>query len=219
MMDRPSFWRGVALITISVAALAPVCGCRAALTTAMYLFKGLDVDPEFAQLKGKKVAVVCRPMVSLQYNNSNVGRELAEQITSLLQKRVPKIKTIDQRKIAKWTDENNWEQYTEVGKAVDADMVVGVDLERFGIYQGQTLYQGRANASVRVYDCRKDDKMVFEKDVPQSVYPPNSAVPTSERTEPAFRREFVAVLADQIARYFYAHDPYADVAQDASVLR
>ena len=68
-------------------------------------------------------------------------------------------------------------------------------------------------------DCHKDGKMVFEKDIPQSVYPPNSAVPTSERTEPAFRREFVAVLADQIARYFYAHDPYADLGQDATALR
>jgi uncharacterized protein YbjQ (UPF0145 family) len=202
-----------------VAALMPACGCKAVLTTVMYVFKGTDVDPDFDELKGKKVAVVCRPMVSLQYNNSNVGHELAEQITSLLQQRVPKIKTIDQRKIVKWTDENTWEQYAEVGKAVGADMVVGVDLERFSVYEGQTLYQGKANASVRVYDCHKDGKMVFEKDIPQSVYPPNAAVPTSERTEPAFRREFVAVLADQIARYFYTHDPYADMAQDAAALK
>ena len=41
-------------------------------------------------------------------------------------------------------------------------------------------------------------------------------MPTSERTEPEFRHEFVLVLADQIARHFYAHDPYADMGQDAA---
>ena len=42
-----------------------------------------------------------------------------------------------------------WEEYVEVGKAMKADMVVGVELEKFSIYQAQTLYQGKANASVR----------------------------------------------------------------------
>ena len=121
--------------------------------------------------------------------------------------------------MAKWTDENTWEEYTEVGKAMKADMVVGIDLESFSLFQGQTLYQGKANATIRVYDCQERGKMVFEKELPQAIYPPNSAVPTSERTEAEFRREFVAVLADQIARHFYAHDPYADVAQDASALK
>ncbi len=125
---------------------------------------------------------------------------------------------IDQRKVNKWTDENTWDEYREVGKAMKADMVVGIDLESFGLYEGQTLYQGKADATVRVYNCH-DGKMVFEKILPQSVYPPNSGVPTSDRREPEFRREFVAVLADQIARHFYAHDPHADLAQDAMALR
>jgi hypothetical protein len=92
-------------------------------------------------------------------------------------------------------------------------------LEGFSIFQGQTLYQGKANATIRVYDCHKNGKVAFEKILPQSVYPPNSAVPTSDRLEAEFRREYVAVLADQIARHFYAHDPYADMAQDAAALK
>jgi hypothetical protein len=185
----------------------------------MYLFKGTDVDPDFKELEGKKVVVVCKPLVSLQYRNANVNRELAQQITLLLQEKVPKIKMVDQRKIAKWTDENTWEEYPEVGKAMKADMVVGIDLESFSLYQAQTLYQGKANATVQVFDCKKGGKVVFEKTIPQSLYPPNSAVPTSERTEPEFRREFVLVLADQIARHFYTHDPYADMGQDAAAMR
>ena len=44
-------------------------------------------------------------------------------------------------------------------------------------------------------------------------------MPASERTEPDFRAEFVGVLANQIARHFFAHDPYADLGQDAAALK
>lgn len=218
-MDRPSVRCGTVLaVLFGLAACWPAMGCRSVMTTAAYLFNGTNVEADFAGLKGKTVAVVCRPLVSLQYRNSNAARDLAQQITLLLQENVPKIKTVDQRKVAKWTDENTWEEFSEVGKAMKADMVVGVDLEEFSIYQGQTLYQGKANATVRVYDCKDGHKMVFEKILPQSVYPPSSGVPTSTRPEAEFRRGFVKVLADQIARHFYAHDPYADIAQDASAM-
>jgi hypothetical protein len=201
--------------------LLPAIGCQSALFTAMYLFKGLDVDPDFKDLKGKKVAVVCRPIASLTYSNPNVGRELAEGINLLLQQQVPKIKMIDQRKIAKWIDENTFEEYPEVGKAMKADMVVAVDIESFSLFQGQTLFQGKANATVRVFDCSKTGKgkEVFRKSIPQAVYPPNMPIPASERTEAEFRREFTMELANQIARHFYAHDPHADLAKDAQALK
>lgn len=218
-MDRPSVRHSVALALILALAVLPTLGCRSGLTTLAYLIKGTDVDPDYDGLKGKKVAVVCRPLVSLQFNNSNVARDLAMQMTRLLQENVKKIQTVDQRKVTKWTDENTWEEYPEVGKAMKADMVVGVDLEGFSVYQGQTLYQGKANATVRVYDCKQGGKIVFEKTLPQSVYPPIAGIPTSDRLEAEFRREFTLVLADQIARHFYPHDPHADVAQDVSALK
>jgi hypothetical protein len=220
-MDRPFVRRGIVIIATLMLAALPSIGCQSALFTVAYLFKGLDVDPDFKDLKGKKVAVVCRPTASLAYSNANVNKDLAQQITLLLQEQVPKIKTIDQRKVAKWTDENTWEEYPEIGKALKADMLVAVDLESFSIYQGQTLYQGKADATIRVFDCSKTGKCkeVFRKSIPQAVYPPNMPVPASDRTEPDFRREFVLVLANQIARHFYAHDPHADLAQDATALK
>jgi hypothetical protein len=218
-MDRSPVRRRIALAAALAVAALPAVGCVSGLATVAYFLKGTDVDPDFAGMKGKKVAVVCRPLVTLQYRNANVARDLAQQITVLLQNKVPKIHTVDQRKVARWTDENTWEEYVEVGKAMKADMVVGVDLEGFSIFEGQTLYRGKANATIHVYDLQKDGKEVFVKNLPESVYPPNSVVPTSERQEAQFRREFEAVLADQIARHFYAHDPYADMAQDVSALK
>ena len=217
-MARPSLRHGIALMLALAVVTLPAFGCRSVLTTAALLIWGTDVDPDFKDLKGKKVAVVCRPPATLQYRDSNAGRDLAQQVTLLLQQNVPKIKTIDQRKVAKWTDENTWEEYTQVGKAMAADMVVGIDLESFSIFQGQTLYQGKANATIKVFDCHSG-KLVFDKSIPQSVYPPNAGIETSERTEPGFRHEFLLVLANQIARHFYAHDPYADLGQDSAALK
>jgi hypothetical protein len=218
-MDRPSLRHGIALLVALAITILPAFGCRSVMTTAAILIWGTDVDPDFKDLKGKKVAVVCRPLVMLQYRDSNAGRDLAQQVSLLLQKQVPKIQTVDQRKVTKWTDENTWEEYTEVGKAMKADMVVGIDLESFTIFQGQTLYQGKADATIKVYDCQNGGKLVFEKTIPQSIYPPNAGIAASERTEAAFRREFLEVLADQIARHFYAHDPHADIGQDSTSLK
>jgi hypothetical protein len=219
-MDRPFLRRRTMFLALLIAAL-PAIGCQSALFTAVYLFKGMDVDADFGDLKGKKVAVVCRPMVSLQYSNSNVGKDLGQQISVMLQDQVPKIKVIDQKKIAKWTDENTWEEYPEVGKAMKADMVVAVDLESFSLYQGQTLYQGKANATVRVFDCSKTGKgkEVFRKSIPQCVYPPNMQIPASEKTEADFRHEFELELANRIARHFFSHDPYADLGKDAEAMK
>jgi hypothetical protein len=219
-MDRPSFrFAIVAAVLVAIAALSSSGGCQSAITTAMYLIKGTDVDPDYPGLKGKKVVVVCRPITELNYANSGVGRDLVREMSKLLQERISKIKVVDAQKVNKWCDENTWDEYVEVGKALKADVVVGVELEKFSIYQAQTLYQGKANAVVRVYDCKDGGKVLFEKILPQSVYPPNTFIQTSDVQENEFRREFIGVLADQIARHFYSHDPYADMNQDNSALR
>jgi hypothetical protein len=110
-------------------------------------------------------------------------------------------------------DNNSWEEYAEVGRALGADLVLGIDLEGFRIYEGQTLYQGKANLAVKVYDCHTGE-LVVDKQLPRSVYPPNSQIPTDELQEADFRRKFVAELAGQIGRHFYPHDPHAYFAAE-----
>jgi len=192
-------------------------GCANALFTAAWLVKGGNVDPEYAGLKNKKVAVVCRSPGDLAYRDSNVGKDLAREIGKFLKQNVTKIQVVDARKVDDWIDENTWNEYTEVGKAVGADLVVGVDLEEFGLYEGQTVYQGKASVVVKVYDC-KTGESVFEKRLPRVVYPPSGVVPTSDKSEADFRRMFVRVLSDQIARHFYPHDPRDYFAIDSTAM-
>jgi hypothetical protein len=213
----PRGHRRVALGLVLAMLLTSSAGCQSLAFMAAYLIKGTDVPAECKLLKDKKVVVVCRPLASLQYRNARVDHNLAEQVGLLLAKNEPKIKIVDHRKVAEWMDEHDWEEYTEVGKALRADMVLGIDLEEFQLYQGQTLFQGRAQVELKLYDC-KTGELVFRKRLPRSVYPPNRMVPTSECQESEFRQAFVRNVADQIGRHFYAHDPYADIALDAKAL-
>lgn len=218
MDHRPSCRCGrLPVLSVLLVTTAAVAGCSSALATALWVVQGPNVHAECDALRGQRTAVVCRPTVSLTFCNQREAKDLARQMSMLLRQRVPKIEVIDERRVAEWIDENTWDEYTEVGEALQADMVVGVDLEHFNIFEGQTIYQGRANVTVKVYDGTTGE-VVFERTLPQVVWPPNSVVSHSDQQEAEFRRRFIGVLADQIARHFYDHDPRADFAIDAAAL-
>ncbi len=218
-MDR-NCWRYRCLLVLPVVAalILSAGGCRQLAFMAAYLIKGTDVEADYKGLDGKKVAVVCRSCTELSFGNPAVASDLARQVGLLLSTNGKKIKVIDYQKVAQWTDANDWTEFSEVGKAVGAEMVVGIDLAQFSLYQGQTLYQGKASASITVCDCAHGNKVVFEKSLPQVLYPPNTGIPTQDQPKAQFCRRFVHVLADQIARHFYAHDPHADLGLDNDAL-
>ena len=128
-----------------------------------------------------------------------------------------KIKLIDQREVFEWADENVWEDYVDIAKALDADMVVGLDLEEFSLFQGQTLYQGKANVRIIVCDVTKGKEPIFEYNLPQTVFPPNGAIP-ADSPEAQFRRQFINYLARRIGVLFYDHDSSVDFASDSTAL-
>lgn len=218
-MDRLQKQLGLPLALFFVMApLAIATGCNL-MATAMYVVSGQNTPAEFSGLEGKRVAVVCRPVTSLHFRDSSVSRDLAKQVSLLLERNVSKIQLIDQREVFEWADENNWEEYAEIGKAVNADLVVGLDLEEFSLYQGQTLYQGKANIHLLVYDVKSSREPAFEKNLPQAIYPPTAPIPASDNQEAHFRRKFVAYLARQIAHHFYAHDSTVDFANDSTAVQ
>jgi hypothetical protein len=208
----------IGLLLALSALTAGIAGCTSFLAAAAYIIKGHNVNAEFDGLKGKRVAVVCRPLAQLEYSAGNASTELAKRLSYLLKQHLRKIDIIDQDKINEWTDEHNWEDFTEIGEALDADLVLGIDLREFGMYQSMTLYQGHARMAFAVYDMRDGGQIIYQKTMPKSVYPPNTGIPTSEKSDDEFRRQYLGVLADEIGRHFYDHDGLADFAQDVDAL-
>jgi hypothetical protein len=206
------------LVALGCAAVcAPLAGCGMVAVLAHAVMPN-DIPAKFKGLEEKRVVVVCRPVVELKYSGARVPQELAQSVSQRLAKRVKKIKLVDDSEVEEWTDENDWHNFAEVGKAMKADIVVGIDLEQFQLHQGPTLLQGEAMLSVVVIDVHDGSKTVFSAQFP-SKFPPHTPIPTSERTEQQFRHQFVQVLAEQVSRNFYPHDSRADFAGDADLSR
>jgi hypothetical protein len=188
------------------------------LQTALIVFKGQDVDADYDGLKGQRVAVVCRARDSFNLDGVAASRDLAQEVTALLRDNVPRVEMISQREVAKWTDLRSDDDFVELGKAMDADMVVGIDLDRFGLQSGATLYQGKADVRITVVDVADEGNVVWDKDLSHIVFP-NNGLPVSEKPLGQFRQQFVGVLAEQISIHFYKHDAYKLFANDSMALK
>ena len=199
---------------VLIALFAVLAGCQGPLLTGAYLLGYGDTQAEYKGLKGKRVVVVCRPLVELQFSNMNASKMITREVAQLLRKNVSQIDVVDSQKTAEWLDSNNSDEYTDIGRAFDADMVVGVDLIDFKVRQGQTLYRGTASYEIKVVDC-ETGATVFQKSPAPCTWPTNVGVPTSSKQESQFRRQYVGILAGEIARCFYRYDHRENFASDS----
>ena len=200
------------ILLLAVATLVACSGCSTLLTAA-YILMPEDTPAEFKGLKGKHVAVICKPIVELEFSDASSARELSTMVGSQLSQNVRKSRIIDQREVARWIDENAWVDYPTLGRSLDADIVVGIDLEQFRMHEGSTLYRGRATAHVRVYDVA-EKTIVFEKRFDDFTFPGDSAVPATDQSEAQFRALFLQVLSRKIARSFHAYDSRTTFAEE-----
>jgi hypothetical protein len=218
-LDARRISRTAGLILLA-AMLAQASGCASSLAGLMYVIDPNDRPAEFNDLKGKRVAVVCRPPADLSFSDANAGRELARQVGMGILQNVKRVDVIDPEEVAQWTDENTWDDYAEIGRALKADVVVALDLESFSLYQHQTLYQGKSNVRIRVFDLTGDkSQVVYDKIPPQFVYPPNTGIATQDMQESEFRRQYVGALAGDISRRFHKFESRSDFAKDTEALK
>ena len=205
--------RIIHLITLVAVVLPAASGCST-LFTAAYLFQPADVPAEFTGLRGKHVAIACRPIVELEFIDAGSARELASLVGAQIGSKVRRTRIISQQEVARWVDENSWVDYPSLGKSLDADLVVGVDLEAFRLHEGSTLYRGRATAHVKVYEVATK-KIVFEKRIDDFSFPANTAIPASDQSEAEFRGMFLQMLSQKISRCFHAYESREVFAEDS----
>jgi hypothetical protein len=218
-MERRSLSAGWPAIACSLALLSLAAfGCKSMLQSFTLLYQGYDQPAEWDGLKGKKVAVVCKPLTSLEYSSAGVDRLLAEGICEELKAHIKDIHIIDQRKVADLRDEKPMEDFVQIGKALKAEKVVGIDIESFGIRDGATLFKGRATVHIQVFDVA-DGSCEWHKNPEGYLYPRIGSTSIQDQPEAEFRNAFVAILATEIARYFFPHDPRDAFGSDAMSVR
>lgn len=213
LMNHDSQFQHRSFFVVFASLLAITLGGCSTLGTIAYLIQPNDIPPEYGELRGKHIAVVCRPIVELQFSDAGSASELASTVGALIRQNVGKVKIISQQEVARWIDENDWIDYETLGKALDADMVVGIDLEQFRIHEGTTLFRGRASAIVRVFDVNENE-MVFDRHLEDFTYPGNGGIPSSDRSESQFRAMFLQIFSRQVARLFHAYDSRTSFAEE-----
>lgn len=217
-MKRTSrnFAARLALSVIAVGCVASSGCIHTLLATSIYMWQGGNVVPaECEALKGQRVVVLCRPPASHEYRNAGASRALGARVSALLEQNVKGIEVVSPSEVDNWVDEQDWENFKDLGRAVRASRVVYIELDDFDLYKGKTLYQGTADVTVSVYDMDDRGKLLWDRRLGQVLFPRNSGIPASDKPVQQFERQFVDVLSRQIAEHFYKHNPNADFALDA----
>lgn len=208
--------RRVAIALVAASTLATAGGCGAMLATGMYVIQGGNmVPPEFDGLKDQRVVVVCRPPSSNEYRHAGASRAVSQKVSELLVANVKNIDVVNPREVDNWLDESDWGDFKELAKAVHAEKVVYIEMNDFDLFKGKTLYQGRADVAVTIYDVKDKRRLVWDRHLGEILYPTNSGIPAQDKPEQQFEREFVGIVATRIAENFYKHDANSEFAIDA----
>ena len=188
-------------------------GCVGAVAQALYMWKGITLPAEYEGLQEQRVAVVCVSNEA-SYGSSSTASRLARNVSRLLEMHVKKIDMIRHEEVSDWIDKNNWDEvdYLEIGRGVNAQKLVAIDLREYRIREGATLLRGRASATITVYDISKNGREVYKSHLDDTF--PRNGYPTTEMSETRFDRIYVTMLASQIARKFYESDAVSDYAPD-----
>ncbi|PQO43377.1 hypothetical protein [Blastopirellula marina] len=211
-MDRTdNFRRSIALLILLT--LVPTTGCLNLVSTLLYPTN--EVPARYGGMKEKKVAVVCIASPSFR-SETDTSRNLATMIEKLLGSHVPDVKIISQQKIDDWQDTSNWDRLDarKVGKGVGADIVLAIDLAHMEVQEHPSMYQGKADFSVSVYDMNNKGELVFESNDQTIEFPANGPLSSASLTEDKFRRKFLQSIAVWIAHDFYKHDAHDYLALD-----
>ena len=209
-----------ALGLLVAASLVSLSGCVGLLSNLIYAAHGNLIPPAYNGLVGKHVAVVCVSN-SASFGPTSASVDLSRRVAKQLQSNVTDITVVDPQEVADWIDQHDWDSldYAALGQGVNADTVVAIDLDRFTVHEGQTMYKGRADVHIVVYDTVGGKREVFSKSPPQITFPAHAGQHTTDISEREFRQRFMTVLASRIARNFFSYEAKEDYAADRTLIR
>ncbi len=190
-------------------------GCVSLISNLQHAIHGPPkVPPSFNKFPSKRVAVVCTSQADL-YGTGGVARSIARSVENILAQQVEEIDIVGQDGLEDWMDHNDWNQlnYTQIGRGLKADYVLAIELNApITLKEGPTLFKGRADVTVSVYDVAKNGEVVMRKHSPELAWPENGRYGLSET---AFERLFLAKVAEHISKNFHPYEANSDIGMDS----
>ena len=220
-MPRPRPCRLVpasALTTTAVALLLVTQpGCVGLIANLVHAVGADRIPAEYEGLKDTKLAVVT-VTDSSQYSDDVSARLLSRRVGNLLTQKVDNVRLVREDQIQQWRDTNGWDavDFLSIGRGVEAEKVLGIELTNLQLREGATLYRGRADVTLSVLDV-KTGEVLYSRDMEDFTYPSTAGQYTSETTESRFRKLYLDMLAKQICRAFHPYDFSETVALDGAI--
>ncbi|KAA5544484.1 hypothetical protein FYK55_09140 [Roseiconus nitratireducens] len=199
--------------------LATQSGCLGLAANLIHAAGGDKAPAAYEGLEESRVAVVTLTENS-QFSDDPSARILGRNVTQLLKQQIKDIEIVREDKIANWRDTHGWDQleFAEIGRGVDADKVLAIEVANLKLRDGATLYRGRADVVITVVDAKTGEQL-YRSEMEEFTYPTTAGQYTSETTESRFQKLYLGVLAKRVARQFYPYDPRDDFALDSIVAR
>lgn len=205
------------VLALFVILLLITCSTGCAVLYQLAYGDGHKIEAKYQGLKGQRVAVVC-VMNPSNYGDGATSTMIAEQVARVLRGNVKDIEVVRQDEVADWMDTNDWDatDYVEIGRGVNADMLVAIDIERFSTHESKTLLKGRADLTTTVYDISQGGREVFRTRDQNFTFPTSHAVPAITNDPRDFERTFLQILARHIGKNFYDYNLSEDFAKDGA---
>ncbi|MCO8125482.1 hypothetical protein NHH03_27330 [Stieleria sp. TO1_6] len=194
-------------------------GCLGLLSNLMHATGADKIPAAYDGLEKSRVAVVTLTENS-QFSDDDAARILGRNVMQHLVTEVKKIELVREDKIANWRDTHGWDQveFAEIGRGVDADKVLAIEVSNLQLRDGKTLYRGRADVHISVIDAKTGDQL-YAHDLDEFTYPTTAGQTTTDTTESRFGKLYLGILAKRIARQFYPYDAHEDFAIDSLIAR
>lgn len=182
----------------------------------IHAITGNNRPADYDGLKEKRVAVVCLTDGGLAADAN--AAMLTNYIHAGFNSNIKKIDVVRASEVERWIDSHSSQgaDYLEIGQGVKADRVVAVEVVNLSVKNGATLYQGKSDISVTVYDIPGGGKILYQKNIPEFVFPKMGGPTITDISEAKFRARYLAIVARTVASQFYPVDATADFAIDAT---
>lgn len=194
-------------------------GCNLIVGLGYFIGGPPSIEPVFDQQTkislrddDKTVAVVCFAPKELKFDVDDIDASLARHVAHQLSSHG--VNVIRPGQVQAWLDSNDdWDSPAEVGRALEVDWVIYIDLEEYSLFEKNVsnLYRGRTSAMVKVFDMNDGQGHELFKQELVSQYPIRQPVPTSDVSYNRFKMLYMTFLSNQIGRMFYEHFTADDI--------
>ena len=167
--------------------------------------------------KGKNtVLVVCSTPASVEADLATLKYDLIDGVTRRM--KLHDVKVINPDLVASWIDEHGGigPNPSELAKDFEADYIVHIDIEAFGLREPNSpkLLRGRSSGFVRVFKVEENGPQrvahnVYSNEFTSS-YPTHQPISEQGQKALTFQKDYIDRVCDQLAEKFYDHRPGTD---------